>query len=272
MHDDLLGYALDLLDSADRAAVEVRLESDPAVREELSRLRALVAPLAADRDSGDPPAGLADRTVARLMALRVAPSDVPTGQGRWRRIDAVVAVGILIVLGGLGLSGVARLRHNEGIAACQNNLREYYAALNNYADTRGGDFPHVSDAPPLNRAGAYHTLLHESGALPLQTVKLCPSRPESAIYAYSLGYRTDDGHLRGLRRNDLELLPIMSDRESPAGHGTGHNVLFVGGNVRFTTTPNAGVNGDNIFLNQASRVAAGLHRLDSVLAAGDTAP
>ncbi len=272
MHDDLLGYALDLLDPAARAAVESHLERDPAARAALDRLRSLVAPLATDRVAIEPPDGLANRTIARLNAARVTPREMAASTGRWRRIDAVVAAGILIVLSGLGLAGAARARHAEAVVACQNNLRQYHGALAMYAAAHDGDFPHVSDLPPLNRASAFHTLLQEAGTLPPGEVKLCPSRPESAVYAYSLGYRADGGQLRGLRQSDQDLLPIMSDRAAPAGHGTGHNVLFVGGNVRYTTTPNAGVNGDNIFYNQASRVAAGLHALDSVLATGDAAP
>jgi hypothetical protein len=49
-------------------------------------------------------------------------------------------------------------------------------------------------------------------------------------------------------------------------------VLYIGGNVHFTATPNAGVDGDNIFVNQDNNVAAGLHRLDTVLAADNTPP
>jgi hypothetical protein len=65
---------------------------------------------------------------------------------------------------------------------------------------------------------------------------------------------------------------MLADRPSPAGHRTGHNVLFTGGDVRFCTTPNVGANGDHIFLNQLDAVAAGVHRLDTVLADGNTPP
>ena len=51
----------------------------------------------------------------------------------------------------------------------------------------------------------------------------------------------------------------------PVSHGGGQNVLFVGGNVRFATSPNVGYNGDHIFLNDVGLVAPGLHRFDSVL-------
>jgi hypothetical protein len=49
-------------------------------------------------------------------------------------------------------------------------------------------------------------------------------------------------------------------------------VLYIGGNVRFCTSSNVGINGDDIFLNQAARIAAGLHRLDTVLGSRDSYP
>jgi hypothetical protein len=55
-------------------------------------------------------------------------------------------------------------------------------------------------------------------------------------------------------------------------HRTGHNVLYIGGNVRHCTNPRVGVDGDDIFLNQAFQVAPGLHRDDSVLGPGDVTP
>ena len=64
----------------------------------------------------------------------------------------------------------------------------------------------------------------------------------------------------------------ISDVPRPANHRGGYNVLFIGGNVRFCTSPNVGVDGDDIFVNQASQVAAGLNRMDSVLAPGHTPP
>ena len=66
---DLVGYLFGLLDPDDRARTEDALRSDPAARAELDRLRTSVAPLAMAREDYAPPAGLADRTIARIAGI-----------------------------------------------------------------------------------------------------------------------------------------------------------------------------------------------------------
>ena len=98
-------------------------------------------------------------------------------------------------------------------------------------------------------------------------------------YTYTLGYRVPGGDLYGLRRPDgstdeLDLVPITADFPSTeaaptAGptcpHTQGMNVLFVGGNVRVTTSALVGPGGDDIFRNVFGEVAAGADRTDVVL-------
>jgi len=48
-------------------------------------------------------------------------------------------------------------------------------------------------------------------------------------------------------------------------HGGSMNVLFVGGNVRATTSPLVGPGGDDIYRNVHGQVAAGANRSDAVL-------
>jgi hypothetical protein len=95
-----------------------------------------------------------------------------------------------------------------------------------------------------------------------------------------VGLRVD----RGLKDNDL--IPVMADRPSfnqvpdivtsspnSANHeAKGQNVLYLGGSVRFVTTTHIGVNGDDIYLNQENRIAAGIDRLDAVLGASNFRP
>ncbi len=103
-------------------------------------------------------------------------------------------------------------------------------------------------------------------------------------YAYSLGYR-DGGGLRVLRRGEAEdLQPILADcppfpgtsSAAPGNSlnhgGTGQNVLFVGGAVRYVTTRSAGPEDDDIYLNQDHRIRAGIHDHDTVLGASDARP
>jgi hypothetical protein len=182
-------------------------------------------------------------------------------------------------MGGLGVSGAGRLQQRHDRALCQNNLRQLHQAFVGYSQNHDGRFPQVSDRPPNNVAAAFVPLLQDAGQLPATGAPACPAvvvaPGATGGYAYSLGFRGPDGQLHGLRRGpglDADLLPLLADRPLPAGHRTGHNVLFIGGNVRYCSTPKVGVDGDDIFVNQAEAIAAGLHRLDTVLADGNTPP
>jgi hypothetical protein len=323
--EELIGFALDLLDPSDRAAVEVRLGTDPAAAARLERLRREFAILAADREI-DPPRGLAVRTVARLAEYLVAheprarasaptdpeipltdlthpgpagpavrrgrtgpPIDRPEARaygGRFRA-DLVVAAGIALVAFGLVASGIARIRHQSQVMACQNNLRVLHQGLVGYADDHGGRFPQVG-TPPHPTAGTFVAALSETGRLPIGFRPLCPAGPpprngalaEPVGYTYTLGYRDPTTReLCGLRRTDApaadnDLIPISADYPAagfaPAAgpvspHGRVVVTLFVGGHVRPVTTPLVGPNGDDIFRNWNGEVSAGLDPRDAVL-------
>jgi hypothetical protein len=297
MNPDYVGYLLGLLDPDERRRTEEHLRADPAAGRHLDRLRAALAPLEADRADEPPPPGLADRTLACVFASanvppvgeppapawRVSvPGERPVFQpSRWRRADALVAAAILVVVGGLGVSGMGRLTHAREVTACRNNMRQLHLAFVGFSDQNNGRFPQVQDRPPHNHAGAFVPILQGAGLLPPARVPDCPAATAPAAnpaagYAYTLGYRDADGRLHGLSRDAFpdgaDLVPILADRAAPPSHRGGHNVLYIGGNVRFTTSPRVGFGRDDIFYNQASEVAAGLHRLDSVLGASDTSP
>jgi hypothetical protein len=285
---DYVGYMFNLLDPNERDRTEVALRGDPAARARLEQLRLVVAPMAMARDDEPPPAGLADRTIARVAAQMVQDRPEPARRAilpeskpffapsRWRRVDAFVAAGIMVMVGGLGVSGVGHIQKRQDRTTCQNNMRQLHTALVGYSQVHDGRFPEVSDQPPNNVAASFVPMLQEAGHLPPTGSPICPTAKPGANggYAYSLGYRGPDGQLHGLRRGpaDADMLPILADRPTPVGHSNGHNVLYIGGNVRYATTPKVGVDGDDIFVNQADHVAAGLHRLDTVLAPDNTPP
>src|SRR5262249_23764719 len=160
-----------------------------------------------------------------------------------------------------------------------------------YADTHDGRFPQVG-VGPYTTAGTFTAPLAETGQLPPGFTPTCPAgrrpsepgaAPAPAPYTYTLGYRGPHGELLGPCRpepgGENDLLPIAAD--SPAAdavpcqgpvspHGRGQFVLYVGGQVRFATTAQAGLNGDHIYQNFNGQVAAGLERSDTVLGrAGD---
>lgn len=107
-------------------------------------------------------------------------------------------------------------------------------------------------------------------------------------YAYSLGYRDrgPEGQVThyGYGSHDSAFLPIMADRPHIRGdlgsdvrgnspnHGGGQNVLFIGGHVRYCTDTGVGVDGDHIYLNQASQARAGRNQRDTVLGVSGDRP
>jgi len=147
-------------------------------------------------------------------------------------------------------------------------------------------------------------LLREAGVLPANVSLRCPNAanpgelvevlgaeqvramtPEefethagrlSPYYAYSLGFRDEDGRL--LPPGETAEVPqslnaLMSDAPPAFGvignsrnhEGKGQNVLFGDGHVRFATIRTVGYRGDDIFLNRERKVAAGLGAQDAVL-------
>jgi prepilin-type processing-associated H-X9-DG protein len=103
-----------------------------------------------------------------------------------------------------------------------------------------------------------------------QAGKLIPS------YAYSLGYLNEEGSYCGPLVPDGQQasdFPLMADGPPLDGGpgnsnnhgGAGQNVLFADGHVRFVKLRTVGFAKDDIYLNKANKVAAGLDPFDSVL-------
>jgi hypothetical protein len=202
---------------------------------------------------------------------------------RWRRADFVVLASIIVVGFGLVLAGLPYVRHRQNLTACQNHLRRLYQALDAYADTHQNRYPQITEDPPNNTAVSFASELQLAGVLPDQPASGCPAAPGDFVsYAYTLGFRDDAGQLHGLSR-DPSLpawgsLPLAADRPAVGrtapnpDHRNGQNVLFAGGNVRFCTSANVGVEGDDIYRNQLGEVRAGLSLFDTVLGVGGDRP
>jgi prepilin-type processing-associated H-X9-DG protein len=319
IEENMVGYLLDAINATEHREMESYLRSNPEARQQLGRLREALEPLSADLDSDEPPAGLWVRTLARVAEhqcrpLPAAPSipasrRVVPGRASWRRADVLVAASIFLCATLLAGSVANELRARYNIQACQNNLRTLYSALKGFSDHHDGYFPNVATAtePPRNVAGLFIPILYKDGLLSDDVVVSCPAKgrqpaprvtvedvaamamedfmrcaPELAgCYAYSLGYRDENGCLCGLRFEpncgNNAFLPILADRppetvaagdpgNSPNHAGKGQNVLYVDGHCQFSVSRKVGVRGHDIFLNEEGRVAPGTNPDDAVLA------
>jgi prepilin-type processing-associated H-X9-DG protein len=200
----------------------------------------------------------------------------------------------------------------RGRAECRNNLFVIWRGLQSYCDVHEGNFPLVEKGGPHGVAGIFVPMLGDSGMIGPEFSVACPSQelranPRRSVremeelyqsnpdafrfearrlaggYAYTLGYQDATGY-HGMRcdsveSGNLKLLPIVADRldslaqRNSANHGgDGQNVLYLDGHVEWRTSRNAGINGDDIFVNWDNKVLAGKAREDTVLGSGETSP
>lgn len=315
MNDQLVEYALNLLDEPDRRRVEARLADDPDYQSRLHLVRQALEPLEADREQPAPPPGLVASTIARVAEhiCRPLPKAPPTvsvlsmpERPWWRRVDVLVAAGLLLVV--IGLGGpmlVWSHRTRVQTAQCQDNLRVMYSALDGYHQNKGS-YPDVAREKHKS-AGMVMPILRQSGYLKDKPV-ICPGAmivkpawlpleelramdPETFErhagdlnpgYAYTLSFRDGDVYYppTKMKPGMLSTMPLMAD--CPAGEeepenslnhaGGGQNVLFQDGHVKFLKTRHVGYGGDDIFRNKENKVAAGLDMFDSVLGCSRAKP
>jgi len=316
MEENFVGYLLDALDERTKLQVEAYLEERPDACAKLALVKQGLNVLEADLDAPMPPPLLAERTLARvaehvctsgdrIAELPKAPPATPAmlrgSRSWWRRADVMVAAVLLLTVTGISVVVLQRMQGPAMIAECKNNLREFFGGLEAYRE-RTGHFPDIVKEAPHDVAGMVVPILAEAGVLPSSTSIRCPAvgaplscdltlaklrdmsdsdfRPRSPClsmcYAYSLGYRDENGvwHAPGdAQENSLSQLPIMADRPPSEGiiknsvnhGGTGQNVLFADGHLLFLPGRTLGNEDDDIFLNTNNRVAAGLGARDIVL-------
>jgi len=189
IRQDLLGYLLDALDADERQCVEEQLDRDPALHDDLARLRGALDVLDDGERHFPPPADLTQRTcrfvwqeqaavaaapgTKRRAAGMTEPSIAPTRS--WRFVDLAVAVAICLAGVALVFPLINVSRANARLAACANNLRQIGIALTQYSDHHNGFFPRVEETGNLGVGGIYAPILLTGGYHNNQQTFVCPS-------------------------------------------------------------------------------------------------
>jgi prepilin-type processing-associated H-X9-DG protein len=226
-----------------------------------------------------------------------------------RRSDMLAAAVLLILVGGLTFPWVLHQLGSAEVYACKANMRLFWEAMQKYGDNNEGKFPRVPERGPNSFAAMFVPTLNDGYLNPdkhlacgaasepsekpatLDQLASLKDKDPTAFqnrarhlagnYAYSLGYHEKDKEgLSGSCRTDNPYQPILADHRpdhcgianSPNHGGQGQNVLFTDGHVRFCSSPNVGIGGDDIYLNRENKVEAGVCREDAVLGAGETSP
>lgn len=238
MEQNLVGYLLNALDPETQDQVAHYLHDNPEAQQRLELLRQCLEPLAVDRAAGEPPAGLAERTILRVAERwgTQLPKSPATPAARllsfprpsWRRADLLVAACLLILIGGLAFPIVYHWHFLHQRALCQDKLRTIFVGLSKYSDENGQRFPSVAAIalPPRNVSGLVVPMLIKAGYLDQDFQAQCPGNTTAPLnmafdqlltlaedefqqkaaqispcYGYSLGYKKRNGSYRGLERN-----------------------------------------------------------------------
>jgi prepilin-type processing-associated H-X9-DG protein len=249
MNEEMVAYLLGALDRDAAERLERELESEPAKRRDLDRLGWALRPLAEDAGDVAPPAGLAVRTVDRVIRARVAERQqvLPAGRpGPWRLTDLAVAASILFMISLVILPALNEARHRRGLTECGNHMRQIAVGMLSYAEQYAGHFPFHSSSGPLAVAGMYAPILLETGMVGDSAAFVCPAtgddsraiRPlrsvEAALddlkrvsamvprlggsYAYSLGFQ-DRGVYTPPQRDRMAGHMVLVDRPSRPEEG-----------------------------------------------------
>jgi hypothetical protein len=241
---------------------------------------------------------------APTTLTRIAGSDRPW----WRRVDVAVAASIFVTAIALLAPAILHLNDRHARLECRNNLRVIWDGLEGYESQQRKLPDLTASSRPV--AGMVVPFLRDAGFTAEQHVFACPgaqATPAASLtvdqvtrlspddfsdiaprllpsYAYSLGFRDPDGALHRpdemLAAVDRAQLAIFADApaspvafgNSPNHGGHGQNLLFLDGHVDFRTTRTLADGRDDIYLNRANKIAAGLDPHDTVLGGSAAAP
>ena len=187
LNQQLLGHLLDALEDDEQEWLDERLEHDETCRMELAEWRRRLFPLEALRPEFDPPPGLAGRTCRLVAAYGPAParsalpvmgmspdptSPVAVSGASWHD---VVALGVLVLTAvALIFPAIDRSRFHSTLISCQNNMRQFGVAMNQYGQHQGETVSQLADDGRLTAAGIAAADLLDSSDDATGEQNLCP--------------------------------------------------------------------------------------------------
>jgi len=240
---------------------------------------------------------------ARLSAP-VALSEIqepPARRSRWTFSDLSVAGGVFIAAGLLLLPAIEQSRLAAQRTTCQHNLSGLGRAAIEYSELHQGSFPEISASGNLAAAGVFPVRLFDAGFLSDRRQLVCPTSrlaqsgklpvvpsldelrsargdnlrryhlTMGGDYAYPLGHLENET-FQSARNRHRAGFPIVADARTINHGGSGQNVLFEDGRVKWTTSTVAGEYNDDFYVNDVGVVAAGRHVDDAVCARSPVRP
>jgi hypothetical protein len=188
MRELLIRYLLGELEPEEHDAVQRELAASPELRAELAELReCFAASLKSEETGAEPPRGLAQRVTERVTnsdemiaspyGISTAAADPPAGVLGWSLADLTVAGGVALAVCMLIFPALRESRDGTRRTICQDNQRQLWFIVADYADTHCGFYPRVE---PNENAAIFAVKLVEENVISAKDISallVCPGAP-----------------------------------------------------------------------------------------------
>jgi hypothetical protein len=187
MRELLIRYLLGELEPEEHDAVQRELAASPELRAELAELReCFAASLKSEETGAEPPRGLAQRVTERVTnsdEMIASPygistaAEPPAGVLGWSLADLTVAGGVALAVCMLIFPALRESRDGTRRTVCQNNQRQLWFIVSDYADKHCEFFPRVE---PNENAAIFAVKLVEENYISaddLAVLLVCPGAP-----------------------------------------------------------------------------------------------